>query len=129
MPSGEALCRQLLHGQRYFKSRFGQYSRVYWLPDTFGYSSQVPQLTRLAGCDFFFTQKLSWSQFNDFPHSTFKWVGQDGSQIVTHMTPVNTYTAQASVADIRNSIGNHKSLQSGADTGLFVLAPSAYKTL
>lgn len=75
-------------------------------------------------------------------HTSFKWVGQDGSQVATHMTPVNTYvpsfpspppslvrradastlldsyTAQASVDDVRNSINNHKSLQSGAATGL-----------
>ncbi|SCV71207.1 BQ2448_2795 [Microbotryum intermedium] len=118
MPSGEALCRQFLYGQRYYKSRFGEYTRTFWLPDSFGYSSQLPQLCRLAGCDFFFTQKLSWSQFNAPVHTSFKWVGQDGSQILTHMTPVNTYTAQASVGDVRNSINNHKSLQSGAATGL-----------
>ncbi|ORY82383.1 family 38 glycoside hydrolase [Leucosporidium creatinivorum] len=118
MPSGEALCRQFLYGQRYYKSRFGKYTRTFWLPDSFGYSSQLPQLCRLAGCDFFFTQKLSWSQFNSPVHTSFKWVGQDGSQVATHMTPVNTYTAQASVTDVRNSINNHKSLQSGAATGL-----------
>lgn len=68
--------------------------------------------------DFFFTQKLSWSQFNAPVHTSFKWVGQDGSQILTHMTPVNTYTAQASVEDVINSIKNHKSLQSGASNAL-----------
>lgn len=30
MPSGEALCRQFLYGQRYYKSRFGQYTRTFW---------------------------------------------------------------------------------------------------
>lgn len=30
----------------------------------------------------------------------------------------HSYTAQASVTDVRNSINNHKSLQSGAATGL-----------
>ncbi|KAL8280086.1 hypothetical protein RQP46_007416 [Phenoliferia psychrophenolica] len=118
MPSGEALCRQFLYGQRYYKSRFGKYTRTFWLPDSFGYSSQLPQLCRLAGLDFFFTQKLSWSQFNSPVHTSFQWVGQDGSQLVTHMTPVNTYTAQASVEDVRNSLNNHKSLQSGADNAL-----------
>lgn len=118
MPSGEALCRQFLYGQRYFKSRFGSYCRTYWLPDSFGYSSQLPQLARLAGCDFFFTQKLSWSQFNNFPHSTFMWAGQDGTQVLTHMCPINTYTAQASVGDVLNSVRRNKSLQSGVADGL-----------
>jgi len=32
---------------------------------------------------------------NTFPHSTFNWVGLDSSQILTHMTPVDTYGAQS----------------------------------
>ena len=34
LPSGEALCRQFLYGQRYFKSRFGITSPTFVLPDT-----------------------------------------------------------------------------------------------
>ena len=34
MPSGEALCRQFLYGQRYFQSRFGMRSKTCLLPDT-----------------------------------------------------------------------------------------------
>ncbi|KAK4701933.1 alpha-mannosidase, partial [Phenoliferia sp. Uapishka_3] len=58
LPSGEALCRQFLYGQRFYKSRFGKYTRTF------------------------------------------------------------CYTAQASVEDIRNSLNNHKSLQSGAASSL-----------
>ena len=60
MPSGEALSRQLTFGQRYFESRFGQRSRVGWLPDSFGLTGALPQILRSAGMDSFFTQKLSW---------------------------------------------------------------------
>jgi alpha-mannosidase len=108
--SGEALCRQFLYGQRFFKSRFGSYTRTFWLPDSFGYSSALPQIIRLAGMDSFVTQKLSWSQFNTFPHSTFMWAGQDGTQILAHFPPADTYTAQASVAEIRKAHQNNKSL-------------------
>lgn len=59
MPSGESLVRQYLYGQRYFKDRFGSYCREAWLPDTFGYASQLPQILRLAGLNYFFTQKVS----------------------------------------------------------------------
>lgn len=59
MPSGESLVRQYLYGQRYFKSRFGAYCREAWLPDTFGYASQLPQILRQAGLKYFFTQKVS----------------------------------------------------------------------
>jgi alpha-mannosidase len=58
LPSGESLCRQYLYGQRYFQEKFGVRSREAWLPDTFGYASQLPQILRLAGIDYFFTQKV-----------------------------------------------------------------------
>ena len=59
IPSGESLVRQYLYGQRYFKGKFGNYCREAWLPDTFGYASQLPQILRLAGLNYFFTQKVS----------------------------------------------------------------------
>jgi alpha-mannosidase len=55
----------VIFGQRYFRSRFGKLCETFWLPDSFGYASQLPQLARWAGMNHFFTQKLSWSQFND----------------------------------------------------------------
>jgi alpha-mannosidase len=58
LPSGEALIRQYLYGQRYFQEKFGITSREAWLPDTFGYAPQLPQILRLAGIKFFFTQKV-----------------------------------------------------------------------
>ncbi|KAK8089468.1 alpha-mannosidase [Apiospora hydei] len=67
MPSGESLVRQFLYGQRYFESHFGERCKTFWLPDTFGYSSQLPQLCRLAGMHRFLTQKLSWNNINNFP--------------------------------------------------------------
>jgi alpha-mannosidase len=91
LPSGESLVRQFLYGQRFFQSRFGSRCRTFVLPDTFGYSSQLPQLARSAGCDYFFTQKLSWNNINQFPHTSFNWAGLDGTQVLTHMTPVDTY--------------------------------------
>jgi alpha-mannosidase len=42
MPSGEALARQLVYGQRYSQSRFGSRSRVAWLPDSFGLTGRAP---------------------------------------------------------------------------------------
>ena len=112
MPSGESLSRQFLYGQRFFESHFGRRSRTFWLPDTFGYSSQLPQLCRLAGMDRFLTQKLSWNNINKFPHTTFNWVALDGSQVICHMPPSETYTASAHFGDVRRSMSRHKSLDS-----------------
>lgn len=110
MPSGEAFVRQFLYGQRYFESRFGKRCDMFWLPDSFGYNAQIPQLARGAGCEYWFTQKLSWSNINKFPHNTFMWVGLDGTQIVTHMTPVDNYDSQCGVNDIRKGVWNNKNL-------------------
>ncbi|KAI1787087.1 glycoside hydrolase family 38 protein [Ganoderma leucocontextum] len=109
MPSGEALARQFILGQRYFESRFGARCKTAWLPDSFGLTGALPQLIRLADMDYFFTQKLSC---NNFPHSTFNWVGIDGTQVLCHMTPVDTYTAQATVGDVKKGVENHKNLES-----------------
>lgn len=111
--------RQFLYGQRYFESHFGQRCRTFWLPDTFGYSSQLPQLCRLAGMSRFFTQKLSWNNINDFPHTTFNWVSLDGSQVLVHMAPANTYTANAEFGDVKRSLSQNKSMDQDA-TGLLV---------
>ena len=110
MPSGESLVRQFLYGQRYFESRFGERCKTFWLPDTFGYSSQLPQLCRLAGMRRFFTQKLSWNNINNFPHTTFNWVSLDGSQVLCHMAPAETYTAEAHFGDVKRSVTQHKSM-------------------
>ncbi|KAI1263117.1 glycoside hydrolase family 38 protein [Xylariaceae sp. FL1019] len=110
MPSGESLVRQFLYGQRFFESNFGERCKTFWLPDTFGYSSQLPQLCRLAGMDRFLTQKLSWNNINNFPHTTFNWVSLDGSQVICHMPPSETYTAEAHFGDVKRSISQHKSM-------------------
>ena len=110
MPSGESLVRQFIYGQRYFESRFGERCQTFWIPDTFGYTGQLPQLCRLAGMSRFFTQKLSWNNVNIFPHTTFNWVGLDGSQVLTHMPPSETYTAEAHFGDVKRSVSQHKSM-------------------
>ena len=110
MPSGESLVRQFLYGQRFFQSNFGARSQTFWLPDTFGYSAQIPQLCRLAGMNRFLTQKLSWNNINNFPHTTFNWVALDGSQVMCHMPPSETYTASAEFGDVKRSIERHKSM-------------------
>lgn len=110
MPSGESLVRQFIYGQRFFESNFGERCQTFWLPDTFGYSAQLPQICRLAGMTRFFTQKLSWNNINNFPHTTFNWVSLDGSQVICHMPPSETYTADANFGDMLRSVSQHKSM-------------------
>jgi len=49
IPSGESLVRQFLVGQRWFQREFGRRCEVFWNPDVFGYSGQLPQIVRGAG--------------------------------------------------------------------------------
>lgn len=100
---GEALARQLLYGKRFFQKEFGKDMQVLWLPDVFGYSGALPQLLRKAGVPYFMTQKLSWNVFNKHPHHTFLWKGIDGSEVLTHMLPEETYNSPGSPRAIRKA--------------------------
>lgn len=91
LPSGESLVRQILHGKRFFMEEFGLETDVLYLPDVFGYSAALPQILKKARIHFFMTQKLSWNQFNKFPHHTFWWQGIDGTRIFAHFLPADTY--------------------------------------
>ncbi|XP_065655728.1 alpha-mannosidase 2C1 isoform X2 [Hydra vulgaris] len=108
MPSGESFIRQFLYGQRFFKMEFGSYCDTFWLPDTFGYSAQLPQIIRQAGIKNFLTQKLSWSLINKFPHSSFIWQGIDGSKCLTHFPPADTYESSAGYKDILKTKSQNK---------------------
>lgn len=91
LPDGESLVRQLVHGLRFFRAEFGVTVDNLWLPDVFGYSAALPQILRKCGIDALVTQKISWNQFNEFPHTTFNWTGIDGSEVLAHFPPENTY--------------------------------------
>lgn len=108
MPSGESLVRQILQGQRYMRDRFGSYNTIMWLPDSFGYSGALPQLALLGGFESFLTQKISWNDTNDFPHHTFWWEGIDGSRILTHFPPVDTYGAEVTPRELAHAVHNFR---------------------
>lgn len=93
LPGGESLVRQLLYGKRFFRKEFGQDMQVGFLPDVFGYSAALPQLFVKAGVPYFTTNKLSMNDTNRFPRYTFWWYGMDGTRILTHMLPENSYTS------------------------------------
>ena len=100
LPSGESLVRQLLHGQRFFERELGARCTEHWAPDAFGYNGQLPQLLLSAGMTRFFTQKLSWNRFNKPDQHTFVWQGDDGSEVLAHFPPADTYNSTADVSDL-----------------------------
>ncbi|TFE27530.1 alpha-mannosidase [Cohnella luojiensis] len=95
VPGGESLVRQILYGKRYFMQEFGQEMKTLWMPDVFGYTASLPQILEKSGVDYMMTQKLSWSTYNRHPHHTFMWEGIDGSRVLTHMPPEDTYNSPA----------------------------------
>lgn len=100
LADGESLVRQILHGKNFFRDAFGVDVDNLWLPDVFGYSAALPQILHRAGIDCFLTQKLSWNQWNDFPHTTFRWTGIDGSEVLAHFPPENNYNSPLSAESL-----------------------------
>ncbi len=86
LPSGESLIRQILYGQAYFRQKFNREVKIAWLPDTFGFHWQMPQILLKSGFEAFVTQKLLWNDTNKFPHQIFWWEGLDGSRIFTYFS-------------------------------------------
>ena len=108
LPAGESLVRQFLYGQRFFEQEFGRRAEVFWNPDVFGYNGQLPQLMRGAGISGFLTQKLSWNRYTTPDHHTFRWVGIDGSSVIAHFPPADTYNAEATVPELRRAARDFK---------------------
>ena len=78
LSSGEAISRSFLLGQRYFRSHFGKTANIGWLPDNFGHVSQMPQMLKQAGCDYFYFHRCK-------PYKgTFWWVGSDSSRVLCY---------------------------------------------
>ncbi len=78
LSSGEAITRTFLLGQRYFQSRFGKMAHVGWLPDNFGHISQMPQILKQAGCDYFYFHRCK-------PYKgTFWWIRSASSKVLCY---------------------------------------------
>ena len=98
--SGESIARQILYGQRYCQSKFGARSLIAWLPDTFGFCAQLPQLLKLGGVEVFATQKLRWNDTTQFPHELFRWQAPDGSSVLGWtLPPIGTDFDPVKIAD------------------------------
>lgn len=120
VPSGESLMRQMLYGVRYFGSRFGEEAgrqRVVYLPDTFGFPACLPTVMRACGADVFITNKLSWNQANTFPHTSFRWRGLDGSEVLGHNTPGGDYNATLTPRELRKATANVRGRDAAGLTG------------
>ncbi len=77
----ETLVREFLYGQRFFEKELGKKCWIGWLPDSFGFSSNLPQIMKEAGIKFFVTHKPYWNEYNRFPYQIFVWEGIDSTRI------------------------------------------------
>lgn len=96
---------QFLWGTRYIRDKFGKEQRVFWLPDTFGYSAALPQIMQGFGVTGFLTTKLAWNDTNRFPYETFVWKGIDGSSVVAHFFVIDTWPDPAGLLERIEGIG------------------------
>ncbi|MBQ5973952.1 MAG: alpha-mannosidase [Oscillospiraceae bacterium] len=110
--SGESLVRQMIYGINFSEKEFGTRSRVAWLPDTFGFQPNMPQILKKSGTDYFYSYKLHWQHQNRFPYGMFRWEGLDGSEIIcsTAFNP-GGYNGEPTPAELRESKNNN--LQNG----------------
>ena len=86
LPSGESLVRQFLYGLEASRSLYPGYrNETFWIPDSFGYNGNLPQILRGCGLNCFITSKIGWNDTNRFPYELFLWEGIDGTQIPAQM--------------------------------------------
>ncbi len=78
LSTGEAISRTFLLAQRYFQDRFGKMAHVGWLPDNFGHISQMPQILKQAGCNYFYFHRTKPFK------GSFWWVGSDSSKVLCY---------------------------------------------
>ncbi|HUV04951.1 MAG TPA: glycoside hydrolase family 38 C-terminal domain-containing protein [Armatimonadota bacterium] len=76
MVSGEAIVRQVLYANRYFKEKFNVEPVVCWEPDTFGHAWTVPQILAKSGLKYYFFTRCGKGE------QTFWWEAPDGSRVL-----------------------------------------------
>jgi alpha-mannosidase len=92
--SGESLVRQIMRGRRFHREHFGVDPKTVWLPDTFGYSANLPQIMDKSGLKYFVTSKLSWNDTDRFPYDSFHWRGIDGTVTKAQLITAQRYESE-----------------------------------
>ncbi len=99
-PSAEAIIRQILYGNNWFRKELGKASAEYMLPDCFGFPSSLPTILAHSGVKGFSTQKLVWGSSapgggpeslektpEGTPFNVGVWVGPDGESVLAGLNP------------------------------------------
>ena len=124
LPCGEALVRSFELGRQGFRELNGGRrgpGSVVWLPDTFGYSAAIPQIMAGFGVPYFYTTKIHWGSATRFPHTSFRWRGNDGSEVLAHIIQ-DHYNQQAKPDELKKIAEYHQQ----ADVHNEMLIPTGY---
>ena len=87
VPSAEAVIRQVLYGNDFFRREFGKESVDFMLPDCFGFPASMPSIWAHCGLKGFSTQKLTWGSAMGIPFPIGVWEGLDGASIIAAFDP------------------------------------------
>ena len=83
LTSTETFLHSFLHGQRYFRSRFGRPARVAWFADSFGHSAGLPEIFAACGIEAFaFTRPAA--TIVPIAKPVFWWEGSGGSRVLAY---------------------------------------------
>src|SRR5271163_2475153 len=99
-PSAEAIIRQILYGNNWFRKELGRASAEYMLPDCFGFPASLPTILAHSGVKGFSTQKLVWGSSapgggpeslektpEGTPFNVGMWIGPDGESVLAGLNP------------------------------------------
>ncbi len=114
--SGELMARQFLKGQQFTRENFGYTADSFWLPDTFGYNGNIPQIMQKSGVKYFYTTKISWNDNNKFPFESFVWRGIDKSEVLTHFNVSHCWP------NVEHAVAFTRELQNKASSDMRLLA-------
>lgn len=87
IPSAEAVIRQVLYGNEFFRREFGKESIDFMLPDCFGFPASMPSIWAHCGLKGFSTQKLTWGSAVGIPFKIGLWEGPDGRSVIAALDP------------------------------------------
>ncbi len=93
IPSPEALIRNILYGNGFFKKEFGVESNDIFLPDCFGFGKALPTVAAHSGLTGFSTGKLFWGSSVQIPFDIGRWMGADGNGVWAALMPFSYTTA------------------------------------
>ncbi len=100
VPSAEAVIRQVLYGNQFFRREFGKESVDFMLPDCFGFPASMPSIWAHCGLKGFSTQKLTWGSAVGIPFTIGVWEGLDGQSVIAALDPGSYASALVGRVDL-----------------------------